>query len=468
MSTSPAPSARAELKALLRLAAPIAGTQLSFMAMGVTDTVMAAPLGELALSGLALGNTIFFFVGLFGMGVMMGLDALVSQAFGRGDARAAQASVRAALWLGLALGAVLGPVALAIPTVLQRLGYDPALADAAREYLRPLTPAVVPLLWFQAYRSALAAAGRTRPALVAALIGNVANIGLNLWFIDGGFGLPALGVSGIALSTCLCQWLQLGVVSWAYEVGQPLGATVLTRRGPEREALGEVLRIGLPIGGTLAAEVGCFSAATVLMGEVGERALAGHQIAMSISSVAFMVAMALGAAAAVRTGQAAGRGDGGGVRIAARVALAAGGVYSLVSATVMASAGAFLVGLYGPTPEVAVVAVDLLLFAAFFQVGDVAQAVASGALRGLGDTRVPLLMTLAGYWLVAVPTGAWLCFGLGLGARGLWIGLAMGLWIAAFALGQRLLRTTAAGARAVVTVPGLGESTTRESHEPLL
>lgn len=443
MLSIPPQTARAETFALLRLAGPLAVTQLAFMGMGVIDTVMAAPLGEAALAGLALGNTVYFFVGLFGMGVMMGLDALISQAWGAGDVSAGRRALVAALWWGLVLGLILGAALYVVPTALVALGYDPTLAALAGEFLGPLAPSVVPMLWFQAFRSALAATGHTRPAMIGGVLANLANIGLNLWFIDGGWGVPALGVQGIALSTALCRVLLLGVVVVGYVVLRPHGAPRSVLRRPDRASMVALARLGFPIGGTLAAEVGCFSMATFLMGEVGPLALAGHQIALNISSIAFMVPLALGSAAAVRTGQARGRGDAHATWLAARVALAAALAYSLLSAAALGFGGRIFVSWYGTTAEIATAATAFLHIAAWFQLGDVAQAVASGALRGLGDTKVPLRLTLVGYWLIAVPVGAWLCFRTPLSGTGLWVGLAVGVCLASLALGSRLLRLTA-------------------------
>jgi MATE family multidrug resistance protein len=422
-----------ELRALLRLAAPIAAAQLGSMAMGVVDTLMAGPLGEEALAGLALGNTIFFSVVVVGSGTLMSLDSHVSQLWGGGRTRDCGAALGQGIWLAVALAVPLTLLMAAIPFVLPRFGYEPALAHAGEAYLRPLLPGVLPLLLFQAYRSALAAVNVTRPVLFGVIAGNLVHIGLNLWFLRGGWGLSPLGVEGLAWSTSLSRIVLLGGAWWGWHRGLRtlnLGS-VWTRPDPAR--LRGLLRTGLPLGGILAAEVACFGSITLLQGVLGRTALAAHQVVLNIASVIFMVPLGIGAAAAVRCGQAIGRGSPAEARRAGWTAVRLGLVYSVLTATTLVLGRALLLGLYRPPAAVLDLAETLILVCAVFQAADATQSIIMGALRGVGDTRWPFLIVMIAYWLLGVPAGAALAFTADLGPVGLWWGLTLGLSLVALA-----------------------------------
>ena len=443
------PSAiRAELAALVRLGAPIAVTQLGFMTMGVVDTMLAGPLGADALAALALGNTVFFSVLLGGMGVLMSLDSWVSQAFGRGDLDRAAEGLSQGLWLALLLSPLAAATVLLAPPLLAVSGYDPVMVSGARAYLGPLTWGMAPALLFQAYRSFLNAVNVTRPLMWVAIGANVLNYLLDQWFIHGGWGLEPLGVTGIAWSTTLCRfalWLPAALI--VHRAGHFAGWPRFLRR-PQAAALTRLLRVGVPTGLQLLAEMAAFAGTTMLMGLLGPVPLASHQVALNILALIFMVPLSLGQAGSVRAGQALGRRDLDGVAVAGWTAWGVAFAFTGLAAVLFLTAAEPIVRLYRPPQEVVELATSLLFVAIFMLPGDHAQTVGFGVLRGLGDTRLPLFVVVAGY-TVGMGYGVVRTFALDGGPEQLWWGLAVGVWTVAIGLMLRfalLLRGLRRGA----------------------
>ncbi len=434
---------RTELRKLWALAAPICITQVAFVSMGVVDTVVAGPLGADALAGLALGNTLYFGFLIFGKGLLMSLDTWVSQAYGAGRHEDVGAGLAQGLWLAVLVTPVLSVAMLAIIPTLGGVGYDPALCTLAEAYLGPLMWGVLPAMLFAAYRSALAAVDVTRPVMYVAIVANVANYGLDLWFVTGGLGLPPLGVEGLAWSTTLCRlvlFLPTAFI-WHRWVGNRFGNVF---RRPDPRLLKALAAIGIPVGLQYLLEVWCFSGATILMGAKGEVPLAAHQIALNVTSLVFMVPLGISAAAAVRCGQTLGAGDTGGVARAGWTAFGSGLVVACATATCLAVFPEWITSVYSPPPEVAALAVSFLGIAAVFQVVDATQAIGVGVLRGLADTRFSLGVVVVGYGAVGLPLGYWLAFVGGDEPQGLWWGLVAGLSTVAFTLlwrFRRLLRS---------------------------
>jgi MATE family multidrug resistance protein len=428
---------RADLRDLIDLALPVVVVQLGLMMMGVVDTMMVGRVSAEALGAVALGNIFFFLVAVTGMGTLMALDPLVSQAVGAGDeegvARAFQRGILLAL--GMSVPVMLG-LGLVRPT-LEILGQPPELIGPASRYIYFIIPGLTPFYLFIVGRQTLQSMGRIAPVVIVTVIANIVNVALNWSLIFGHLGSPPLGVSGAALATTLSRWFlaaALLVAGWKALVPQ---LRPWRRASLELGPLGRMLRLGLPIGGQMFLEYGIFGLVGVLMGRIGTLAVAGHLIALNLAAVVFMVPQGTGAAAAVLVGQAVGSADLTRARRAAAAAIFVGAGFMIVSAAAFLLAPEALARLYTPDRSVLDVAVTLVRLVGLFAIFDGLQAVAIGILRGIGDTRAPVAINVLGFWLIGLPISLLLAFPLGLGPPGLWWGLVIGLAVVA---GVLLLR----------------------------
>jgi MATE family multidrug resistance protein len=435
-----------ELRELLVLAWPAVLGQLGLMAMGVVDAMLAGRVGKRELAAIALGHTWTFGVSIVAMGTIGGLDPLLSQSFGAGDRRAAGSFfVR-----GLALAAL-----LSVPTALlhglagpglRLLGEPEALIPLAAQYCQWLIPSLPFLLWFGLVRQFLQAAGRMRPVAVAIGFGNVVNLVLGWSLLFGRLGMPKIGLPGLAISTMGSRIAMFVVLCWlGWDLFQACIPDLRVElRDVHRGTLGRMLRMGLPVGLQVGMEVWAFTGTTLLMGRLGETAIAAHMVTLNLASLSFMVPFGVSAAAATRVGNQLGAGQDW--TRAASIAIALGCAAMSCSAAIFATFPQALAEAYAPTePAVVVIAASLLPIAACFQLFDGIQAVSFGVLRGAGDTRVPWIANLIGYWIVGLPLGSWLAFRADWGARGLWVGLSLGLFIVAMLLLMRVRVTMARG-----------------------
>lgn len=429
----------------MRLALPLVAGQAGQQLMGFVDTAMVGRLGPEALAGVGIGNGLYFAFTCLGLGCVLGMDAPVSQALGAGEAGRA----RMILGRGLAVGAVASlPLMVAVvaaPLVLGPAGVDPGAAAACRAFLWGRVGNVVPFLLFAAYRSYLQARDVTRPIVVSTVIGNVVNLIGNWLLIFGGgglerfgvphLGLPELGVVGSGLASTLASVVMLAVLALA--VRRDLQGP---RAPPEPAVVRTILRLGLPIGLQILAEVGVFATVSVLAGKLSATAAAGHQIAITLASFTFTVALGIGQATSVRVGLHVGRGDTPRARGSGRLGIGLGAAVMSASALAFLLAPAALARLLTDDPGVLAAALPLLRVAAVFQIFDGVQVVAAGALRGAGDARAPLYANLAGHYAVGLPVAIGLGFGAGLGAEGLWWGLCAGLVFVSIVLALRFER----------------------------
>ncbi|HEX7081706.1 MAG TPA: MATE family efflux transporter [Gammaproteobacteria bacterium] len=431
------PSA-ADLADLLKLAAPIVLIQVGMMLMGVVDTIMVGRLSAVALAAVALANLYSFGIMIFGLGVLLGLDPIVSQALGARDEEA----VGRALQRGLVLSAVLTvPISLLLTTVepvLTLAGQPPEVVPLAAGYVYRVLPGVWPFYAFVVLRQTLQAHRRTAPIVVTIVAANVVNAALNYVLIFGHFGFPELGVLGSAWATCISRWvmaLQLLALG-----GRHLSAH-LRRVAPhvlDPKPLGRMLWIGAPIGAQMMLEFGAFAAVALLMGRLGVVEVAAHQVAINLASLTFMVPLGVSSAAAVIIGHAVGRQDAPGVRRAMLAALLVGAAFMSLTAALFIGAPGRLAALYTSDAAVLALAAVLLPIAGVFQIFDGLQVVSLGLLRGLGDTRVPMIVNVVGFWCCGIPASLVLGFGVDLGAVGLWWGLVLGLAAVAAILVLRL------------------------------
>lgn len=436
---------RAELADTLRLSIPIIIAQLGVVLMGVTDNLFVGRLlGGTALGAAGLANSLSFLVSSIGVGSLTVVAALVSQARGRDDAVAVNRLYRAGLRVAFLLSAasVLASVGLAFNFGL--MGQTPQVARLAEPFMLILSASIVPLLLFIGIRQLCDGLAQPRVAMAITLSALVANALFNYVLIRGIGPFPALGLNGSATATLLSR-LYMALAIWLYvrraTVFKPYFSVV--ERGPLGESVRNILRLGLPGGLTFFFEVATFSIAAVMVGWLGADQLAAHQIAINMASTTYMMATGISAAAAIRIGVAMGQGN-------QELVFRAGMAAFALSVGLMGAAGLllltvpdWLVGLYiDPLrePVVYAMAAPLVIIAGIFQLSDGIQVVAVGALRGLSDVNVPTIITLFAYWVVSLPLCYVLGFWLKLGTVGVWIGLLLGLTVAAVLLTIRFFR----------------------------
>ncbi len=436
LSAAPAVSTRAHLGAVLGLGLPLIGSFLAQMSMGLIDTLMMGWYGVDELAGMVLGSTLFFTLMLMGAGFGWAVMPLAATAREAGDTAGLRRVTRMGLWVSLLAGLATLPVLWFSAPILEAIGQQPRLAAIAQEYLRIAALGMVPLLLSMVLRSYLTAMERPGWVLQVTLAAAGLNAGLNYLLIFGNFGAPELGVRGAAVASAVVQGASL--LALAGLAGRNFPAHRLFARlwRPDWRAFAQVARMGMQIGLTSLAETGLFAASTLIMGYVGVLELAAHGIAIQIVSLFFMVHVGLSNVATVRAGQALGRGDAAGLRQGARVVLAVSGGFALVSVAVFLALPEALIGLFLDPDEplraeILAVGRALLAVAALFQLVDAAQVMALGLLRGVQDTRAPMLHAVFSYWLVGVPLSWFLGIALGWGGVGVWSGLVIGLGLAA-------------------------------------
>jgi MATE family multidrug resistance protein len=445
-----------EARALVRLALPVVAAQLGLMSLGVIDTIMVGHLSAEALGAVAVGNFYSWGLMIVGQGVLLALDPLISQAHGAGD----RPAVSLALQRGLVLSLLISiPFAIAFQhaePVLRLLKQPPAIIPAAAQFTRNLAPGLPAFFAFIVLRQALQAMSVVRPVMWSVLVGIAANIFLNLGFIYGHFGMPALGAPGTAISTSIGRYLMLGTLAAAsWSVFREVWDRP-TRRLFEVRPYARMLAIGVPTGIQYGLEVWVFMTVSVIMGTLGTTTLDGHQIAMNLASISFMVPLGVGAAAATRVGNAVGRGDGDGARRAAVVSMVMGAGVMTISALSFALMPNLLARIYTNDSEVIAMTATLLPIAALFQIFDGIQAVGCGVLRGVAGTVAAAIINLVGYWVLGLPLGLYLAFRLGWGPRGLWWGLTAGLMAVAVLLILRVRSRFAHDARLTRVPSGEG------------
>lgn len=442
---------RAELAPMLRLALPVVLAELGWMSMGIVDTIMVAPLGPAAIGAAGIGTSVHMAVAVFGMGLLLGLDTLVAQAYGAGDERDCHRWLVHGLALGAALSVPIVAVCLAAHAAIPYAGFHPDVAPLLDGYFGVVLWSTWPLLLYAALRRYLQGMHAVAPIAFALVTANLINVAANWMLIFGHFGLPALGVRGAAWATLISRLYMLGVLWLAvrhYDRVRNSGLASVSRQ-LSRERLGRLWRLGFPAASQVTLEVGVFGLATVLAGRLDPVSSASHQIALNIAGASFMVPLGVASAGAVRVGNRVGAGDAEGAARAGWAAIVLGSAFMSLMALAFLLAPRTFVGLFSPGPDVVALGSSLLLVAAVFQLFDGLQAVATGVLRGLGETRMAMIVNLAGHWLIGLPIAYWLCFGLGMGVRGLWLGLSTGLIVCGIVLTwywhRRISRYTSTG-----------------------
>ncbi|HEX2555892.1 MAG TPA: MATE family efflux transporter [Microvirga sp.] len=439
----------AEIRATLALSWPIVLTNLAQTGLLTTDVMLMGWLGPDALAAGALATNLYHALMIFGIGLVSATSPLVAEELGRRRhaVREVRRTVRQGLWSAVTITVPIWLAAWNGEAILVAIGQEPALAAAAGEYMRALMWSLLPFLFYLVLRSYLAALQRPGWALAIGLVAVLVNLSFAYGFMFGALGLPRLGLVGAGIATTLSStFMFLGLAA----------VVSLDRRFRRYHLFGRfwradwaryraLWRIGVPIGLTLAFEVTVFNAAALLMGRIGASELAAHAVALQIASLAFMVPLGVSQAVTVRVGRAYGAGDPGGVTRAGWTAFALGTGFMAFTALLMMAVPRTLVGFFldtgNPANErVVAFALSFLMMAALFQLVDGAQAVGAGMLRGLQDTRVPMIYAAIGYWGVGLPVGVALGFGTSLRGVGIWIGLALGLAVVAGLMLWRWMR----------------------------
>jgi multidrug resistance protein, MATE family len=432
---------RADFVLTLRLALPLIIAEVGWMSMGIVDTVMVGRLPDsaVAIGATGLGQSLYHSIAIFGGGLLLGLDTFVSQAYGRKDLNDARLSLVNGLFLALVLTPILMLTVSFWPPLMQRFGISAELVEPMRPFLRALNWGTLPLLTYFALRRYLQAENVVVPIMFALISANVVNAVGDWALIYGHLGLPAMGITGSGWSTCVARIYMAGVLVvtllWVESKRSlPRWAGVVRI---DLRRIAALLKLGAPAAAQILLEIGAFAAATALIARLGPVPLSGHEIALNCAALSFMVPLGISSAAAVRVGQQLGRGDPEGARRAGWSAIILGVGFMACSGLVFVSIPTWIARLFSPDPIVIRTGARLLLVAAAFQLFDGLQTVATGALRGSGDTKTPMLANFVAYWLIGLPVGYLLCFKLGWGAVGVWIGLCGGLMM----IGSALLLT---------------------------
>ena len=440
---------RLEIGPMLALAGPVVLAEIGWMAMGFVDTAIVGRLGPEAIGAVGIGTALFGTLAIFGMGLLLGLETLVSQAYGARTLDSCHRALIDGLYLSAIVAVPLLLVGAAANWSLQFWGLPAGVLRLAVPYFSVLTWSLLPLLLYAAFRRYLQAMGLVAAVTFALISANLINACANWVLVFGHLGLPALGVRGSAVATLISRIYMavvLLVAIVAHNRRGHLGLFAISWRF-DATGIGRLLRLGLPAAAQVTLELGVFSAVTVLAGRVDEASLAAHQIVLTLAGLTFMVPLGVGSAGAVRVGQAIGRRDPSGARRSGWTALLLGGSFMSCAAAGFLLIPVPLIHVFTSSRPVVALGVSLLAVAAMFQLFDGLQGVATGVLRGLGDTRTPMITNLLGHWLLGLPIGYGLCFLAGWGVVGLWIGLSIGLVAVSLTLLAAWMRRSSLAAR---------------------
>lgn len=438
-------SIRTELWPMLTIAVPVVMAELGWMTMGVVDTVMVGRLGPQAISAAGVGNSMHIAFVIFGMATMLGLDTLVSHAYGRKDMRDCHRWFFDGLMLAALMAIPIMTLLIGVWFAIPVLRFHGAVRPLLESYFGILMLSTPFLLAYAVCRRYLQAMHSPQPVMFALITANLINAAGNYVLIYGHYGFPSLGVAGSAWATVISRAYMLSALLFAVwwidrkrtaELLDALPSEALAKeghglwhvdRGFDLSRLKRLLALGLPAASQMGAEVGVFALATAMSGMLDPISSAAHQIALNMAGVAFMVPLGMGSAGAVRVGHAVGARDRERASASGWTALVLGTSFVMFAALLFVFIPRQLIGLFSKDPSVLSVGTSLLLLAAIFQLFDGVQGVITGTLRGLGDTRTAMIVNLVAHWVIGLPTSYLLCFVIGWGVYGLWVGLSLGL-----------------------------------------
>ncbi len=428
--------------ALLALGLPLVGSHLAQIAIGVTDNIMLGRYSVEALAAGTLGWSFAFVLFIMGSGFAFAVLPMVASAAAEQNPTQVRRATRMGMWISALYGIAIMPLLIWSDPILIALGQEPRIAELASNYLAILSIGMAPSLIVMVLKSFLAALERTQVVLWITVFAAVLNGLLNYALIFGNFGAPELGLRGAAISSVIMQFATLFFVVIYCTLAIPESGLFVRLWRPDPEGFRRVFQLGWPIGLTNLAESGLFSATALMMGWVGTLSLAAHGIATQLAAMTFVVHLGLSQAATVRVGQAVGRRDGTSLRDGAKVTMAVSAIFALLTMVIYLALPELLLGLFldADDPDrsaIMAIGVSLLVVAALFQLVDGGQVVALGLLRGLQDTKVPMVHAVISYWLVGVPSCYIIGFWIGLDGVGVWLGLVVGLLCASVLMSHR-------------------------------
>lgn len=418
------------------LAYPVVLSQLGHILVSVFDSLMVGQIGTIPLAAASLGNSIFTITLVFGLGVSYSITPLIASADGRRNYTRISLLLLNGLFSNLLLGVVLFIAGYFLSPYITWLNQPEEVVRQAIPYINILFLSMVPLMVFQAFRQFAEGLSLTKQAMYISIVANGLNIVLNYILIFGKLGFEPMGLVGAGWATLISRiimaFMMGGYVLYARRFA--VFHRFLTFRHLSFVHMYHIFRLGLPISGQMVFEMGAFSFSAIMIGWLGARELAAHQIAINVASVTYMMASGIAAAATIRVGNQKGLRNFRSMRMAGISSFAMGTIFMMASGLLMIAGKNFIPSLYIDDPIVIELASTLLIIAALFQISDGVQVVGLGALRGLEDVRIPGLISLIAYWVIGLPVGYFLCFRAGFGANGVWTGLLVGLSVAAILL----------------------------------
>ena len=432
IAQEPRPSVGGQSRALLGLGLPLVGSHLAQMAIVTTDTVMIGWYDVPSLAALSLSGSIWFIIFILGAGFAHAVMPMVASATAKGDEREVRRSTRMGLWLSVIYGLAVTPLFLFFEPILLAMGQEEEVARLGGIYMKWLGLSMVPALLVAVMRSYLSALELPNIILGITIFSAVFNAFLNYALIFGNWGAPELGIMGAGIASFVGSWLGFVLIALFSARARPEHEIFRNLHKPDWEFFARVFRLGWPIGLTIFAETGLFGASTIMMGWIGTIALAAHGVALQIASLTFMMHLGLSQAITVRAGRAWGKGDRQLLKVASQAAMILSLIAALLTVVMFLSVPEFLIGLFvDPSdpdrPAILAVGTTLLAMAALFQLVDSGQVMALGMLRGVQDTRVPMVMAIISYWGIGLPVGYVLGFVADMGGAGIWLGLTVGL-----------------------------------------
>ncbi len=428
-----------EIKKTVQLSVPIVLGQLGQLLMSVIDNIMVGKVGTEALAAAAIANVLFTLVMVIGFGITMAMTPLTAIAVGRGQDRECGVILRQGLILNLLSGLALCGLTIVLSENIRFLNQPVEIIAPSALYMKVLGLSIIPMMVFQSYKQFAEGLSFVRPAMIITIFANLINVFVNWVFIYGNLGAPAMGLTGAGLATISSRVFMALVLMIVVMKSQSLRRfdPTLKFRKIDIPMMKKLLSIGIPSGFQYFFEVSAFAASSVMIGWIGAKELAAHQIALSLSSISFMVAMGISAAATIRVGNTLGKNDVQGARIAGFSSVFLCGIFMASAGLVFILFRNVLPGLYISEKRVIEIASVLLIIVSFFQISDGTQAVGLGILRGITDMKIPTYFTLAAYWLLGLPSGYILAFKFNMGVRGVWYGLLISLTISAILMMSR-------------------------------
>ena len=432
-------------KITFNLALPVMLSQLGQVSVGVADSMMVGQLGALPLAAASLGNSIFFVILMFGMGVSMGITPLVSVAEGKGKAKRISNLFQHGLWINIGISLLLTIAVIGLSQGLHFLDQPEEVVTLTIPYLLVITASLFPFMIFQTFKQFAEGMSQTKQAMYITIFCNLVNVFLNWILIFGELGAPEMGLMGAGWATLISRILMPIMMGWyvlkskryqAYQLKMNLKKWSIPM-------FSRILNVGIPTGFQYIFEVSAFSSAAIMMGWLGVNALAGHQIAINLASISYMMAAGLSTAGMIRVSNQIGRGNFKAMKEAGLVVYAMAMVFMFITAVIFISFREILPTLYIDDQEVISLSASLLVIAGLFQLSDGAQVIGLGVLRGMEDVKVPTLVTLIAYWVIGLPLGYVLAFEFGFAEKGIWYGLLIGLSITAFLLYFRFRKLSA-------------------------